>query len=75
MTNVNDPVHSFFSEDNGNIIGLTKLEAFTLEAMQGLCSNPAFVRLYDDGSGINIRNHLSPASVKIAKDTIAALNA
>jgi len=56
-------------EPNGHSPGLTKLEAFTLAAMQGLCARDiplSSVRIDQD--------HLAEEATRIAQATIEALN-
>lgn len=63
-TNPNDNAYPLFA--NGQLRdGLTKLEAFTMAAMQGLCANP----------DLSKRNgEIGETAVGIAQATLRALN-
>ena len=52
-------------------LGLTKREAFTLAAMQGLCTNGSMI----DGGGFEQIRYLNAQSIKIADGQLKALEA
>lgn len=78
MTNANDPAmptliyDNYSGKPNGHYEGLTKLEAFTKAAMQGLCANSDILNQNMDWEE---REHtIGRLSALIAHATIAALN-
>lgn len=56
--------------------GLTKLEAFTMAAMQGMCEAAYARQLADEVTkpGLSFRETIGYAAVQVAKATIEALN-
>lgn len=56
--------------------GLTKLEAFTMAAMQGMCEAAYARQLADEIAkpGLSFRETIGYAAVQVAKATIEALN-
>jgi len=78
-TNPNDPANGFSTNASDAIgatleyfAGLTKLEAFTMAAMQGLCASGNEV--YQVNGGYVSGDSLGVDAVRIAKATIQALN-
>lgn len=69
-TNPNDPASPVenWHDEKENMPGLSKLEAFTMAAMQGLCNG-----YFDKGNDIKPAE-IGEAAAFIAKATIQALN-
>jgi hypothetical protein len=54
--------------------GLTKLEVFTMAAMQGLCANPEAVKYFETSGVIQCTSDLPKAAANIAKSTLSELS-
>jgi|AraplaMF_Cvi_mMS_1032046.scaffolds.fasta_scaffold33293_4 hypothetical protein len=59
---------------NNGLTGLTKLEAFTIAAMQGLCANPNVV-IHEQSHNVVIANgDIALTAYLIARDTLSELS-
>jgi len=71
QTIANDSIHN---SEQGVQDGLTKREYFAAKAMQGLLSNPEWMREYKGEKYLMETDILAEVSVKIADKLIKALN-
>jgi len=83
MDNSQMPASPFYEiqrTDNGQVtqwenhFGLTKLEAFTMAAMQGLCANGALAVFANKECSYISVYQISTIAIEIAKETLSELS-
>jgi len=71
QTIANDPIHN---SEQGVQVGLTKREYFAAKAMQGLLSNPEWMKEYKGEKYLMQTDIVAEVAIKTADELIKALN-